>query len=105
MVAQEVAKEREVLSGQAERTNIQLEVSELLIMLVLVLVLVPALVLALVLVLVLELVLVLVGWPGGDVLVPVDDLFNKRMFHVSRIFLPPVQKKMKTKTPSLTGLR
>ena len=93
MVAQEVAKEREVLAGQAERTNIQLEVSKLLIMLVLVLVLVLAL------------VLVLVGWPGGDVLVPVDDLFNKRMFHVSRIFLPPVQKKMKTKTPSLTGLR
>ena len=96
-MAQEVAKEREVLAGQAERTNIQLEVSKLLIMLVLVLVLVPALVLAL--------VLVLIGWPGGDVLVPVDDLFNKRMFHVSRIFLPPVQKKMKTKTPSLTGLR
>ena len=100
-MAQEVAKEREVLSGQAERTNIQLEVSELLIMLVLVLVLVPAFVLALVL----ALVLVLVGWPEGDVLVPVDDLFNKRMFHVSRMFLPPVQKKMKTKTPSLTGLR
>ena len=92
-MAQEVAKEREVLAGQAERTNIQLEVSKLLIMLVLVLVLVLAL------------ALVLVGWPGGDVLVPVDDLFNKRMFHVSRIFLPPVQKEMKTKTPSLTGLR